>query len=256
MLIENYVHRNNHGVLLFKKECITVNFGEYLKVYREKAELSINKLAKLSEVSPAYISKLQSGNSNVPSKKILFKIVSALRRYESTHNPSYSEKILKLYADEKGLGEKELKKLDIELNNYIVEEVEKEKNRFSHNKEYYFNNLYLNPFKQNGIYPLSHKISIDKITNNPITDLKWLLNQKEFKLMYGRGLKFKDTYTIDYNELNDEDIEMIKKLIDTYLSTKYENINEPKDYFNRKFDELLDDNLVELFEINNSIKEE
>ncbi|WP_239761100.1 helix-turn-helix transcriptional regulator [Mammaliicoccus sp. N-M51] len=232
-----------------------MSFGEYLKVYRNKADLSINKLAKLSEVSPAYISKLQSGNSNVPSKKILFKIVSALRRHEPTHNPAFSLNLLKLYADEKNIGEKELKSLDKELNEFIVQEIDREKDYFSQNKDFYYNNLYLQPTREDSIYPLFHDVSLEITTQKPITDLKWLLNQKDFKLLYGRGLKLKETRTIDYNELNDEDVEMIKKLIDTYLSTKYENINEPKDYFNHKFNELLDDNLAELFEINNSRKE-
>ncbi|OMD42576.1 helix-turn-helix domain-containing protein [Paenibacillus odorifer] len=49
-------------------------FGKYLKSLREKAGLSMGKLAKLANVSQPYISQIESGQRSIPSPEILKKI--------------------------------------------------------------------------------------------------------------------------------------------------------------------------------------
>ncbi len=47
------------------------NFGEYLKYLRELRDISITQLAKLSRVSPSYISRIENGGRRAPKPDIL-----------------------------------------------------------------------------------------------------------------------------------------------------------------------------------------
>lgn len=53
-------------------------FGEYLKYLRELRGISITQLAKLSGVSPSYISRIESGGRRPPKPDIIQKMVPHL----------------------------------------------------------------------------------------------------------------------------------------------------------------------------------
>lgn len=53
-------------------------FGEYLKYLRELRGLSITQLAKLSGVSPSYISRIENGGRRPPKPDIIQKMVPHL----------------------------------------------------------------------------------------------------------------------------------------------------------------------------------
>ena len=55
-----------------------MTIGERIKHYREQKGWSLNKLAFLAEVSPAYISQLENNKSKSPSTDILVKISKTL----------------------------------------------------------------------------------------------------------------------------------------------------------------------------------
>lgn len=54
------------------------NFGIYLEYLRELRGLSITQLAKLSDVSPSYISRIESGGRRPPKPEILKRIAPHL----------------------------------------------------------------------------------------------------------------------------------------------------------------------------------
>ncbi|HCW9449846.1 TPA: helix-turn-helix transcriptional regulator, partial [Staphylococcus aureus] len=53
-------------------------FGELLKKARESAELSINKLSMLTDISPTYISRIEKQKDKLPSNEIAFTLISWL----------------------------------------------------------------------------------------------------------------------------------------------------------------------------------
>lgn len=70
-----------------------IEFGKYLRLLREKNGYSLRKLAKISDISPYYISYLENGKKTNPSIKILAKLFKAL----NMSKPEI-EKFLDLYA--------------------------------------------------------------------------------------------------------------------------------------------------------------
>ena len=55
-----------------------MTLGERIKHYRGSKDLSLNRLAILADVSPAYISALENNKSDSPSVEIAQKIAKAL----------------------------------------------------------------------------------------------------------------------------------------------------------------------------------
>ncbi|MDK0920068.1 helix-turn-helix domain-containing protein [Clostridium perfringens] len=89
-----------------------LNFNEKLKYYREKANISKSELARRIQVSPSYITMLESGEKTNPSLEIQLKLANAL-------NCS----ILNLTGEKKGLREYVLQIL---LNGgFSIEEISK-----------------------------------------------------------------------------------------------------------------------------------
>lgn len=54
-------------------------FGEYLKEFRERADISQEALAEEAEISSAYVSQIESGQRNPPSPPILRQMAGPLR---------------------------------------------------------------------------------------------------------------------------------------------------------------------------------
>ncbi len=65
-----------------------INFGLYLKKLRNSKGLTISELAKISDVSPSYISRIEKGNRNPPHPEVLQKLAHNL-------NVGYLELMLK-----------------------------------------------------------------------------------------------------------------------------------------------------------------
>ena len=55
-----------------------MNLNENIKLYREKNKITKSELARLINVSPSYITKLENGEKQNPSLEILMKIAKAL----------------------------------------------------------------------------------------------------------------------------------------------------------------------------------
>lgn len=56
-----------------------MEFNEYLKKLREENKLSIRQLALYSNVSPAYLSQIESGSRGTPSPEVLKKLYKPLK---------------------------------------------------------------------------------------------------------------------------------------------------------------------------------
>lgn len=55
-----------------------MNLNENIKLYREKNKITKSELARLINVSPSYITKLENGEKQNPTLEILMKIAKAL----------------------------------------------------------------------------------------------------------------------------------------------------------------------------------
>ena len=55
-----------------------MTIGERIRQYRAQKDVTLNKLAVLADVSPAYISQLENNKSGSPSVEIVQKIAKAL----------------------------------------------------------------------------------------------------------------------------------------------------------------------------------
>ena len=56
-----------------------MSFGAYLRDAREKADLGVNELAKLSGVSAGYLSRLERGERRAPYPDVLQKLAPCLK---------------------------------------------------------------------------------------------------------------------------------------------------------------------------------
>lgn len=56
-----------------------MEFNDYLKKLRKENNLSIRQLALYSEVSPAYLSQIETGTRGIPSPDVLKKLCKSLK---------------------------------------------------------------------------------------------------------------------------------------------------------------------------------
>lgn len=227
-----------------------MRFGEVLNRYRERANLSINQLGRYADITPTYISRMQNSPDKLPSQKVLFKIASVLNVNEEAHDPIYLLELFESYAEGKGLTEKELKKLTLEFNEYINEQVRRKKDKYSVVKDLIYKNLVVldtdDVRSLSSINYLSNAEVLSNISKEPVFDLKWLLNQKKYSVLYGRDISFTDEKDIFYNVIPKDDLKMISKIIETYLSTKYSVQKDSRAYFEHQFSEFLDDSITDI----------
>lgn len=216
-----------------------MRFGEILNEYRELAGLSINQLGRYADITPTYISRMQNTSNKLPSKKVLFKITSVLNVNEKKRNSDYVIKLFKSYAKDKGLTEKEFKELYLEFNNFIQEQVEMRNDEYAQVKELLYRNLIATNIKNvdsvDSIKYLNDPKVLNDLSNRPVFDLKWLLKQNDYSVFYGRHIFINNDETIFYNAIPKEDLKMISKIIDTYLTTKYSSKDDSRYYFDNLF---------------------
>lgn len=90
-----------------------INFGHYLKYLRDLRGISITHLAKLSNVSPSYISRIENGGRRAPKPEILKRMAPHL-------GIGYTELMIKAgyltkQAENLWIDDKETKELFISL---------------------------------------------------------------------------------------------------------------------------------------------
>ncbi|WJP98436.1 helix-turn-helix domain-containing protein [Macrococcus bovicus] len=220
-----------------------MNFGEILRKNRLEEDLSVNKLADYSNVSNAYISKLENGKRNFPSLPYIFNIVAGFKRHYKEKNDNLSNwsdfvetdtaYLLDTFlnADDSNLDE-EQKESAYDLFDSFYEELL--------NKRLSYNKTISNDIFQNKVEVNSNGTKIETL-NKPYYDLAWLLTQKEYKVFFGRDFIFEpNIYDPDhlspeemffYNTLNSEDLETIYKIIQVFLENKYSKINDSERFF-------------------------
>ncbi|MCU5746500.1 helix-turn-helix transcriptional regulator [Staphylococcus sp. SQ8-PEA] len=218
-------------------------FSDILKSARIKENLSINRLAKLADVSTTYISKLENRKRSFPTLEIIFNItygfmLNAMEKYSNLEN--YEDFVIP--EIELLLGEF-VTSDDSNLTEYEMETSQDEFEIFYQKKEKAF--LSKSISSTQSIY--SNKIKMLRNSNNfeeleePYLDLQWLLNQSKYNVFYGRdfltdfdtvekrSLKTKDMYY--YNTLDESDLYTIKRLIEVYLESKYPKIKNPENFY-------------------------
>lgn len=205
-------------------------FANKVRVFREFREKTVYEVADAANVSHTYISQIENGKK-LPSEKVLFPLIRFLgakndKGYMAKmENIEYNEaSLLEAYARYKELDEDTLLH---RYSQYVLDNITKDFNILT-NAEVRNNNKIKISRKNDELFPLE----------TPYYDLKWLLNQKDFYVMYGREYDIQELQKkeIDvsersiFNVLKDEDISTIQDLIEAYLSNKYDKIHVDKKY--------------------------
>lgn len=207
-------------------------FGNTLRELRTQANISINELGKVAEISPSYISKLENNPEKIPSKEMIIKIAYAIRRLDKSEqkiSDGYMEILEKLLKSE-NLNFDTKERVTIfykDFPDYLKERNNKTTRLITKRLDDDFNNR----------FAISRKNGNVNYLDMPYFDLEWLLSQEKFYLMYGRNLmineeivKEHDKYEF-HNILNLEDITIIREIIKAYFTSKYEPIINSREIF-------------------------
>ncbi len=211
-----------------------MKFGEILKEVREESGLSINKLGRYSQVTPTYISRLENQHDKVPSEDMVNKLIIGLGKYKMEQNEKIDPvELLERFYSSTNLrkSKKEFDELALMLLTAYTNELNTAIGYISKLQDIIYENKIMLPKGKNKGEEL----------DDPVFDLSWLLTQNRYELFYGREHLLNDKYNSSneekfyYNTLSDEDKAVLSALIKAYISTKYEKIKNPKDFFNEKF---------------------
>ncbi|MCJ0933382.1 helix-turn-helix transcriptional regulator [Mammaliicoccus sciuri] len=221
-----------------------MKFGEILKKERVSFGISVSKLADLSGVSTAYISKIENGKRGFPTLEIIFSFGYAFKfyveneygkigKFESINNLYIHELIDSFVkADDSNITNEQKDDLYYAFEEYYKNRLEKSLNDNTELK----NDIFLNKI-------LLKKNSLTKnAVDRPYMDLEWLLDQSEFEVFYGRNFilnneilsqkKLNEKEMYYYNVLTPKDIATIKSLITIFLENKYMKTKDSKELFN------------------------
>lgn len=207
-------------------------FGKSLSRIRKQLGISINLLGKEANISPTYVSRLQNNPDRIPSKNVAFKIIDTLIINNADEKLKDSDIAVDLLKPIAKKNNEDLNKIIEEFEEYQIR-ADQQRNDIMYK---IFEKIYQNQyFKYKGkLMQLEDAMKYDHFKDYPLFDLKWLLTQKEIPLYYGREyfmVNDPDFDFLHYNQLSEEDVEMINSLIKAYISTKYLFLKEPKDYF-------------------------
>lgn len=217
-----------------------MKFGEKLRETRLKYGLPLNKLGRVSGISPSYISKLENGKAKPPSEDVIFKLINGMYlEYKNKNNEKLDTvSILKDFykSDDLEISEPELNKSILNFMKFVADLAEETLNTAIQISDFLYENKIL----------LSKEDGKTEEIDYPVFDLEWLLKQEQFELFYGRSFflnneidpKEADLY---YNKINDEDKRVINNLIFGYISAKYHRINQPENFFNSKLDSYYEE---------------
>ena len=171
------------------------DFSNILKKFRKEEDLTLDTLSKYLGVSDVYVSKLENGK-RFPSKNILFWYVLFMDQSQMHDD---IEKLLTIFSENKKISYEQFR--------------EKQKKHSSkiQRKEI---KLTMNEFNQ---------YQIEEI-DEPYFDLKWLLNQSEYKLFYS-GIDNKNS--LGFNEvLSESDKKMLSEIVNSVIQRIYNDENQ------------------------------
>lgn len=196
-------------------------FGEMIKKQRNLKDATIYDVGKLADVTNTYISQIENGKK-LPSKKVIFLIAHFLGIHSGENN-NFREEIIREYAKLKDIDETELMN---EFQTYIKDYLDEKMKPMKKMAEDWDNNR---------IQAKKNTLETQRI-EKPYFDLKWLLNQKEYEVLYGREYDIQGTQWVGkdimdkmlFNRLNDEDIKIIREMIEAYISNRYKKIYKKK----------------------------
>lgn len=224
-----------------------MKFGDVLKETRDIHSLSVKKLADLSNVSTAYISKLENGKRNFPSEKYIFNLLMGIKSHLTSMTNKFNnvddvKEIVEeetkqtlrdfISADDSTI---DIKKFDDILNRFQIFYDEQLQKRIEDNS------IIKNKIFNNEIALYKNTVKVETL-DKPYFDLNWILEQNEYEVFYGRSYVFNSSFDkkfalneqdmFYYNALSSHDIKTIKKLIEVYLDSKYRKFNNPNELFN------------------------
>lgn len=190
-----------------------------MKKQRKLRDVTLSDLERAVEVTASYLSQVENGNK-LPSKEVLFKIAHWLGVHSGNN---FEEELIYVYAEYKNIDNNELME---EFQTFIKDYLDEK----------------MKPMKKMADDWGNNKIQVTKNTldakriDKPYFDLKWLLTQKEYEVFYGREYDIQGTQWVGkdimdkmlFNRLNDEDIKIIREMIEAYISNRYKKIYKKK----------------------------
>lgn len=209
-----------------------LSFGQMIKKRRHELKLTTYDLAHMVDVSNAYISKIENGERH-PSKKVLFKLTYDLSFYEleKKKKSNVELKIVKnkvdygdflfVYSTEKRISLDDLKE---EFEEYATLRFERYKTYFDSRDRAVAENRIIIYKNRDDFYEIE----------KPYFDLEWLLNQNDYEILYGNEYDVRDLMSVikdeqvlkhpstrTFNKLKPKDIKLIREVIETIISNKY-----------------------------------
>ncbi|TDL37016.1 XRE family transcriptional regulator [Macrococcoides bohemicum] len=189
-----------------------MSFGKKLKEVRLREDISIRGLARLTNVSHAYISQLENSDNKQPTKNKLFEIAYAL-------DPDGKKKIFEELIKETTL---QYENADEEFQSYI------ESKNFDIDLNKISNKMLINK-NENTLKELDY----------PFTDIEWLVNQDMFHIYMGnwpnnyvhnkKGEFVQELFVLNENEKSE-----LKELIDTLKEKFVKDRNKSIDDIDQK----------------------
>ncbi|HAZ5069718.1 helix-turn-helix transcriptional regulator [Staphylococcus aureus] len=182
------------------------DFSNILKNFRKEEDLTLDTLSKYLGVSDVYVSKLENGK-RFPSKNILFWYVLFMDQSQMHDD---IEKLLTIFSENKKISYEQLR---TEYDEFVKKFREKQ-NKHSSKIQRKEIKLTMNEFNQ---------YQIEEI-DEPYFDLKWLLNQSEYKLFYS-GIDNKNS--LGFNEvLSESDKKMLSEIVNSVIQRIYNDENQ------------------------------
>lgn len=219
-----------------------MQFGELMEEYREKTDLSLNKLAELAGVSPGYISKLKNNTSLIPSEEVVFKIAMAFQNrglnnkeaekliYILLDDPKYIKKIDNIETDIKVESKEQI--VLLRYMSFWQNEIDKLEDTRNRLETLFLENKIISKKKSSEV-----TLIVDEQLNYPVFDIEWIFKQEKFNLFYGREFKINDDEF--YNIIDSNDKKMLSNLIRTYFKTKYEKVDDVYSKSMKQLDDAL-----------------
>lgn len=179
-----------------------MKFGELLRSKRKEHNKNMIDITdEVKNLSQPYLSQIERGERNPPSKEMIEEISKAI----APGNAMLTANLLKAagyYSDE-----------DVQriLDEEFVKPVKMLNEAFKNNS--------IQIQKSNGR---------PRPINAPSFDLEWLLSQDKYHLLYGKYDITGDVELIPSmpNVLSDEDVHIIRDMIHAYISNRYEKIDK------------------------------
>lgn len=179
-----------------------MDFGTLLRSKRKEYNKNMSQLSGAIGLSQPYLSQIERGERNPPSKEVIEKIADFLH----PGNALLAANLLKAagyYSDD------EVEKI---LGEEFVQPVK----------------MFTEAFKE-GSVQIQKANGIPRPINQPYFNLEWLLTQDKYEVMYGFNYDITGTYDSGgtfHNRLSEEDIRIIRDMIHAYISNRYKETDD------------------------------